>query len=77
MRLTIGLLALLICVGVAFLRYLVEPAPLPSLLPLPGDGHYAPHYLFSNYGVEKQVGVAVSQHGDRVYVAESGGERLV
>lgn len=75
--LLILMLALLISVGVMFIRYLMGPAPLPSMLPLPVDGSYAPHYLFSIYGVEKPVGVAVSRRGDRVYVAESGGERLV
>jgi DNA-binding beta-propeller fold protein YncE len=39
--------------------------------------NYPPHYLFSIYGVDKPVGVAVSPDGDRIYVAESGGERLI
>jgi len=69
------LLVLLACVVGLFVRYLFQPAPLPDLLPV--DVAYAPHYLFSIYGVDKPVGVAISSQGDRLYVAESGGERLV
>jgi DNA-binding beta-propeller fold protein YncE len=36
-----------------------------------------PRYLFSIYGVEEPFGLAVTPRGDRLYVAESGGERLV
>jgi DNA-binding beta-propeller fold protein YncE len=68
---------LLICVGVLFLRYLQRPAPLPDLLPLPVDISYPPHYLFSIYGVNKPIGVALSPGDDRIYVAEAGGERMV
>jgi DNA-binding beta-propeller fold protein YncE len=60
-----------------FIRYLQEPAPLPELLPLPGGLDYPPHYLFSIYGVERPVGVALSPDGERVYAAEGGGERRV
>jgi DNA-binding beta-propeller fold protein YncE len=38
---------------------------------------YQPHYLFTIYGVDQPVGVAVSPGGDRIYAAESGGEHLV
>jgi DNA-binding beta-propeller fold protein YncE len=71
------LLLLLVCAGALFARYLLQPAPLPELLPLAGGFDYAPHYLFSIYGVEKPVGVALSPQGDRLYVTESGGERQV
>ncbi len=71
------LLALLACVVALFIRYLWRPAPLPEILPLPVDVNYAPHYLFSIYGIEKPIGVAVSPDGDRIYVAETGGERQV
>jgi DNA-binding beta-propeller fold protein YncE len=71
------LLLLLVCVGVIFGRYLLKPAPLPDLLPLAAGVDYAPHYLFSIYGIAKPVGVALSPQGDRIYVTESGGERLV
>lgn len=68
---------LLLCVCVMFCRYLLQPAPLPELLPIPVDANYPPHYLFSIYGVEQPVGVALSPQGDRIYVAETGGDRLI
>jgi DNA-binding beta-propeller fold protein YncE len=71
------LLLLLCCAGAMFYRYLNQPAPLPDLLPVPVDVNYAPHYLFSIYGMDQPVGVALSPQGDRIYVAETGGERLV
>ncbi len=71
------LVALLFSVSILFLRYLRQPAPLPDLLPLRLDIHYAPHFLFSIYGLDKPVGVALSPTGDRIYVTETSGERLV
>jgi len=67
------------CVAVAalFLLYLLNPKPLPDLVPLPGSIYSEPHYFFSSAKVDKPVGVAVSPDGRRIYVAESGGERLV
>lgn len=79
-RLVIGLVALAVLViaaGALFVRYLLQPSPLPDLLPLPVDLTYRPHYLFSIYGVDKPVGVAVSPDGERVYATESGGQRVV
>ena len=70
-------MSLFCLVGAIFVRYLLRPAPLPELLPLAVNVNPAPHYLFSIYGVESPVGVAVSPQGDRIYVAETGGERLV
>lgn len=72
------LLLLLLC-GVVwlFVRYLGQPAPLPDLLALPVDVNIAPHYLFSIYGMDRPVGVAVYPRGDRIYVAETGRERLI
>jgi len=71
------LLLLLVCVGMLFFRYLRRPAPLPDLLPLSLNANYSPHYLFSIYGVDEPIGVALSPTGNRVYVTETGGERLV
>ncbi len=72
------LLLLSLCsVSALFARYIVRPAPLPEILPLPIKLNYSPHYLFSIYGVEKPVGVALSPRGDRIYVAETGGERMI
>jgi DNA-binding beta-propeller fold protein YncE len=36
-----------------------------------------PHFLFSIYGVQRPLGVAVSPDGQRIYVVEGGGDRLV
>ncbi len=77
MLLLLLLLLLLFCVGILFCRYLQRPEPLPELLPVPADLNYPPHYLFSIYGMDKPVGVAVSPDGSRIYVTESGGERLI
>lgn len=71
------LVVLLLSVSLLFYRYLKQPAPLPELLPLQVGINYAPHYLFSIYGLDKPVGVALSPQGDRIYVTETGGERLV
>ena len=71
------LLLLLCCVAFLFYRYLTRPAPLPELLPVPVDVNYPPHYLFSIYGVDKPVGVALSPQGDRLYVSETGGDRQI
>lgn len=55
--------------------YLIRPAPLPDLLPL--GVNYPPRYVFSIYEVDEPIGVALSPDGGTVYVAESGGERLI
>ncbi len=67
----------LVCVSAFFCRYLLAPAPLPEMVPLPMQVNYPPHYVFSIYGVDQPVGVAISPQGDRLYVAETAGERLV
>ncbi len=79
-RLAIGLsvlVVLLIAVGAVFAWYLLQPGPLPDLLPEALALNYRPHYLFSIYGVERPSGVAVSPDGERIYVTETGGERQV
>jgi len=67
------------CVLVAglFALYLVDPKPLPELIPLPVNVYSEPRYRFSTEKVAKPVGVAVSPDGQRIYVAESAGDRLV
>ena len=79
-RLIFGVAALSVLVIAAialFIRYLLQPGPLPDLLPLPGSINYRPHYLFSIYGVEEPMGVAVSPDDERIYVTETGGQREV
>lgn len=76
LALLIFLLLLLLAFSSLFCRYLQQPAPLPEII-LPSTVHYPPHYLFSIYGVDKPVGVTLSPEGDRLYVAETGGERTI
>jgi DNA-binding beta-propeller fold protein YncE len=72
------LLLCICCVGLIFLRYLANPQPLPEMVPQQvAQVNYPPHYLFSIYGVNKPVGVTASATGDRIYVSETGGDRLV
>lgn len=70
------LLLMLCCCVVFFLRYLLNPKPLPELLPAV-DLNYPPHYLYSIYGVSQPVGVAISPDGKKLYVAETGNNRLL
>jgi len=76
LALLLFLLLLLFLFSGLFCRYLQRPAPLPEII-LPATVHYPPHYLFSIYGVDKPVGIALSPEGDRLYVAETGGERMI
>jgi sugar lactone lactonase YvrE len=66
-----------VMVGVLFILYLNNPRPLAQLVAPQMDLNYAPHYLFSIYGVDKPIGVGISQNGDRIYVTEMGGSRLI
>jgi DNA-binding beta-propeller fold protein YncE len=70
------LLFLLCCVCGLFFRYMMKPEPLPEMVPVV-NVNYPPHYVFSIYGIDRPVGVALSPDGQRVYVAETGGERLI
>lgn len=78
--LLLGLISSLLVIGagvvVVFIAYLNLREPLPSLI-APINLNYPPHYLFSIYNVDQPVGVTLSPQGDRIYVTESGGERLV
>lgn len=55
--------------------YAMNRKPLTELPTFTNDK--MPHYVFSIYGSERPMGVAVSPAGDRVYVTESDGSRLV
>ncbi|NOZ71509.1 MAG: hypothetical protein GXP38_06295 [Chloroflexi bacterium] len=72
-----ALLLVLVFVSFIFASYLNQPEPLPELLPVPVEVNYPPHYMFSIYEVDGPIGVAVSPDGDRFYVTESRGERLI
>jgi DNA-binding beta-propeller fold protein YncE len=66
-------LLLLIVAIIAFLIY----RALTGETPIPGISSQVPQYESTIYGVAQPMGVAVSPDGDRVYVTESGGRRLV
>ena len=77
-RLLISLVMLLVLIAVLvalLIIYVFNPTPLPELLPI--DVDYAPHYLFSIYGVDQPIGVALSPDEETIYVSESGGQRLI
>ncbi len=71
------LLLLLCCLCGLFYRYTQQRKPLPELVAPANVVVYPPTYLFSIYGVNRPVGVAVSPDGQRIYVAEIGGERMI
>lgn len=71
--LLVGLLVLVL-MGIS-IYYLTTRKPLSTI---PGIAREdVPHYVFSIYGVTRPLGVAVSPSGERVYVTESDGARLV
>jgi DNA-binding beta-propeller fold protein YncE len=70
-----ALVAALVILALLFAWYLMNRKPLSAL---PGlSSTTMPHYDRSLYGATKPLGVAVTPSGDRVYVTESGGTRLV
>lgn len=75
--LEIVLLLFLILQSAVFINYLIKPKPLPELLPGSVSLSFPPHYVFSIFNVDEPISVAVSPDGDRIYVAEMGGERLI
>lgn len=78
LQLLVGVVAVIfVVVIVFFVRYLVNPRPIEELISPELGLDSPPHYLGSIYDVNHPVGVAVSPDGDRIYVSESGGERLV
>jgi tripartite motif-containing protein 71 len=69
------LIILLLIFGLLFGWYLFNRKPLTEL---PGLSQAKlPHYEFSIYGAVQPLGVAANTSGDRIYVTESGGKRLV
>ena len=70
-----GLLSALVIVAILIIWLLMNHKPLSEL---PGlTSTKMPHYEFSIYGTTQPLGVAANAAGDRIYVTESGGERLV
>lgn len=75
-RILLALLAvLLLLLGLLFAWYLSTRKPLSELPGLANDK--MPHYVSSFYGSSRPIGVAVSPSGDRIYVTESDGTKLV
>jgi len=69
------LVSLLLILALLFAWYLMNRKPLSEL---PGLSNTTlPHYQFSIYGTSHPLGVAASATGDRIYVTQSGGERVV
>ena len=70
------LLAANVC---AWAFYLTTHKPLLAALPLmeAATKSLHPHYLFSINGIQEPVGVAATSNGERIYVVDSGGERMV
>ena len=75
----LGLSLLLLCSIYLWADYLITHQPLTSSLPIANVAAQAlqPHYLFSIYGVDEPAGIAVTPDGSKIYVGESGGQRLV
>jgi DNA-binding beta-propeller fold protein YncE len=70
-----ALVIALVILGLLFAWYLMNRKPLSEL---PGlSDTKIPHYEFSIYGTTQPIGVAVTPTGDRIYVTETGGTRLV
>ena len=78
-RILLALLALLavllLLLGLLSAWYLSTGKPLSELPGLANDK--MPHYVSSFYGTSRPIGVAVSPSGDRIYVTEGEGTKLV
>ena len=73
------LLILLLCVISLWMYYLRTRKPITTALPpAPVVAQVIkPQYVFSIYGVQRPIGVAVDPSGTRIFVTESAGERLI
>ena len=70
-----ALVVLLLILAALFGWYSMNRKPLTQL---PGlTSTKMPHYEFSIYGMTQPLGVAANAAGDRIYVTQSGGERVV
>lgn len=56
--------------------YALTRKPITEVFPVIA-GEDIPSYSFSIYGISKPTGVAVNPSGDRIYVSESEGQRMV
>ena len=72
---TAALVVALLILALLFAWYLMNRKPLTELPGLSQDK--VPTYQFSIYGVNHPLGVAATASGDRIYVTESDGKRLV
>jgi DNA-binding beta-propeller fold protein YncE len=70
-----ALVALLVILALLFIWYLLNRKPLTEL---PGlNSNTMPHYQSSIYGTSHPLGVVASATGDRIYVTQSDGARVV
>jgi DNA-binding beta-propeller fold protein YncE len=73
-----GLIVVILAVCAFFIYYLITRAPVTAL---PGIQQAAlslpPRHLFDFAGTASPVGIAVTPDGERIFVAEGGGQRLV
>jgi DNA-binding beta-propeller fold protein YncE len=70
-----ALIIALVILALLFVWYLMNRKPLSEL---PGlSSTKLPHYELSIYGVSHPLGVAANEAGDRVYVTQSDGARVV
>lgn len=73
-----GLMIILAAFLALLVYYLITKKPITELPGVQALGrNVPPTYLFSIYDVSEPTGVAVSPDGQRIYVAESAGERQV
>ena len=74
-RKIITLVSLLVILILLFVWYLINRKPFSELPGLAGEK--LPHYQSSIYGSTHPLGVASNSAGDRIYVTESDGQRVV
>lgn len=73
-----GLVLATIGVGIVFARYILKPQPLPDMLiPQSLSSCSAPSYKFSINKIDGPVSIAISPDNQRIYTAESGGDRMI